>query len=143
MKNYVSSFENNNETLYVKDEEATQQIQDHEERIEELESGGSGGKTTMIEIFSASSNVSENTLDDSIENYDLILFVGFVGDRNISSIFNADFIKENYTASGDNNKYLQMANDSRAINWYFTNGTTFKYYNTGGHYIKRIYGIKF
>lgn len=104
--------------------------------------GGGGSATTINQIFSASSSADTNTLLESLENYDMLVCMGYVGDGNISCCLPVDFIKNNYTSEFDYTKCLQMANDSRAINFYFVDATNFKYYQQGSYYIKNIYGIK-
>lgn len=106
------------------------------------QTGGGGGTVgSMTEILTATDN-SITQLTDSINNYDYIIVVGYVGDRNIFGTIPCDFIKDNYTDVFVADKVMQIANDGRSINFYFVNDSSFTYYQSGNYYLKKIYGVK-
>ena len=103
--------------------------------------GGVGTVGNITEILTSIDN-SVTQLTDSITNYDFIIVVGYVGDRNIFGVIPSDFIQDNYTNEFVADKAMQISNDSRFINFYFTNETTFNYYQSGNYYLKKVYGVK-
>ena len=103
---------------------------------------GGGGASSKITKLLETDNSNVTTLTESLENYDFINVVGFLGDRTVGSLFPVEFIANNYTSDYDINKCFQLSNDSRAINFYFVDSKNISYYQKGDYFIKAIYGIK-
>ena len=101
-----------------------------------------GGSSSLITKLLETDNSNVTALTESLENYDFINVVGFLGDRTVGAMFPVEFIANNYTSVYDNNKCFQLSNDSRAINFYFVDSENISYYQNGDYFIKAIYGIK-
>lgn len=104
--------------------------------------GSTGGGSSLVTKLLEAVNTNVTTLTESLENYDFINVVGFLGDRTVGAMFPVEFIANNYTSNYDINKCFQLSNDSRAINFYFVDSVNISYYQKGDYFIKAIYGIK-